>query len=248
MQNHLSANMIPLHITATTPYGVVLSRPWGIAFDGLLASVIWHRRKWAARAAGYHLTYQRSQPPETLELPLARCGDTENADDWHWMATFADLHPHNQSLSEPDIRWRTSRTNHHRLQQLAPVVSKAVSDRTARYQHRVIPVMAHPATHLTWRAVGEPDTIRDLLTDLPSIGKHTGVGEGLVTHWQVTEMPSATDWSAGHEHEPGILGRSTPPRCLGSNNITSAGPLGTGTLRPPYLHPASRAAAFQPAR
>ena len=40
--------------------------------------------------------------------------------------------------------------------------------------------MAHPATSLTWRAVGDPDLIRDLLTDLPSIGKHRSVGEGLV--------------------------------------------------------------------
>jgi len=30
--------MIALQITAITPHGVVLSRPWGIALDGLLAS------------------------------------------------------------------------------------------------------------------------------------------------------------------------------------------------------------------
>lgn len=41
--------MIALEITATTPHGIVLSRPWGVAFDGLLASVLWHRRKWDAR-------------------------------------------------------------------------------------------------------------------------------------------------------------------------------------------------------
>ena len=44
--------MLALQITATTPHGVVLSRPWGMALDGLLASVLWHRRKWTARAAG----------------------------------------------------------------------------------------------------------------------------------------------------------------------------------------------------
>ncbi len=68
--------------------------------------------------------------------------------------------------------------------------------------------MAHPATSLTWRAVGDPDLIRDLLTDLPSIGKHRSVGEGLVTRWDVTETPDVPDWVAVHEHEPGILGRS----------------------------------------
>jgi CRISPR type IV-associated protein Csf3 len=239
--------MIALQITATTPHGIVLSRPWGVAFDGLLASVLWHRRKWAARAAGNHFAYRPDAPQETLELPLARCGDADHDADWHWMATFADLHPR-VHVTEPDIRWRTSGTDHHRLQQLTPVIGRqVVSDTAGRYQRRVVPVMAHAATHLTWRAVGDPDLIRDLLTELPSIGKHTGVGEGLVTRWEVTETPQVPEWVAGHEHEPGVLGRTTPPRCL-DNKTSDTGPLGVGTVRPPYLHPTSRTAAHQPAR
>ena len=240
--------MMALQIAATTQHGVVLSRPWGVALDGLLASVLWHRRKWAARAAGEDFTYQHSQTPETLDLPLARCGDPEHDDDWHWMATFADLHPHPQDATEPDIRWRSSRTDRTRLQHLSPIIgSQAVSDSTGRYQRRIVPVMAHPATTLTWRAVGDPDRIPDLLTDLPSIGKHRGVGEGLVTHWEVSETPGVPDWVAGHEHEPGVLGRTAPPRCL-EHAGTGTGPLGAATVRPPYLHPASRTTAYQPAR
>ncbi len=239
--------MIALQITATTPHGIVLSRPWGVAFDGLLGSVLWHRRKWAAREAGQRFAYEPDGPQETLKLPLATCGDPEHDSDWHWMATFADLHPRVQAVAEPDIRWRTSRTDHHRLQQLAPVISRAVSDTAGRYQRRFVPVAAHPATHLTWRAVGDPEAIRDLLTELPSIGKHNAVGEGVVTRWEVTETPDVDQWSAGHEHESGVLGRSAPPRCL-KNATISTGPLGTGTLRPPYIHPASRSAAYQPAR
>lgn len=240
--------MIPLSVTATTPHGIVLSRPWGIALDGLLASVLWHRRKWAARADGHHLTYQRELDPEILALPLATCGDPEHDTDWHWMATFADLHPHTQQVTEPDIRWRTSRTDRHRLQHLAPVIgSQVVSDSRGRYQRRVIPVMAHPATHVTWRAVGDPERIHELLADLPAIGKHTGVGEGRVTRWEVAEAPGDTWWGAGHEHEPGVLGRTVPRRCLHEVHTTT-GPLGTGTLRPPYLHPISRTEAFEPAR
>jgi CRISPR type IV-associated protein Csf3 len=239
--------MIPLQITATTPHGVVLSRPWGVALDGLLASVLWHRRKWAARAAGEDFTYQDSHTPETLDLPLAHCGDPEHDADWHWMATFADLHPRPKNAIEPDIRWRTSRTDRTRLQQLSPVIgSQAVSDSTGRYQRRIVPVMAHPATTLTWRAVGDPDRIRDLLTDLPSIGKHRGVGEGLVTRWEVSETPNVPHWEAGHEHEPGVLGRCAPPRCVNEPRV--AGLLGAATVRPPYLHPASRTAAYQPSR
>lgn len=240
--------MIALQITATTPHGIVLSRPWGVALDGLLASVLWHRRKWAAREAGHHVTYQPTEIPETLQLPLARCGDPDHDTDWHWMATFADLHPRIQPAIEPDIRWRTSRTDRHRLQHLTPTIGRhVVTDTAGRYQRRVVPVMAHPADHLTWRAVGDPDRISDLLTDLRSIGKHTGVGEGLVTRWEVTETPDVPDWTAGHEHEPGVLGRTAPPRCLDDRTIDT-GPLGIGALRPPYLHRASRAEAFQPAR
>ena len=242
--------MIALQITATTPHGVVLSRPWGISFDGLLASVVWHRRKSAAQAAGHHLTYNPDAPPETLQLPLARCGDGES--DWHWMATFSDRHPRSPEVSDPDIRWRTSRTDRRRLQQLSPVIARAggggVSDSTGRDQRRLVSVIARPATHLTWRAVGDPEQIRDLLTDLRSIGKHTGVGEGEVTRWDVTEIPDVTTWSAGHEHEDGILGRTTPPRCLHDRPQEAVGPLGIGSLRPPYLHRATRSEAYQPAR
>lgn len=241
--------MIALHITAATPHGVVLSRPWGVALDGLLASVLWDRRKWAARAAGENFTYQHSDTPEILDLPLARCGDPERDHDWHWMATFADLHPRPHGTIEPDIRWRTSRTDRTRLQHLTPVIgSQAVSDNQGRYQRRVVPVMATPASTLTWRAVGDPGQIRDLLTDLPSIGKHRGVGEGVVTKWQVTETPDVPRWTAGHEHEPGVLGRTAPPRCIDNLERVTAGALGAATVRPPYLHPTSRTTAYSPAR
>ncbi|ORX19454.1 hypothetical protein [Mycobacterium xenopi] len=240
--------MIALQITAITPHGIVLSRPWGIALDGLLASVIWHRRKQAAHTAGQHLSYRHSEVPETLELPLARCGDPHIDSDWHWMATFADLHPRFPT-AEPDIRWRTSRTDRHRLQHLTPIIgSQAVSDSAGRYQRRIIPVMAYPATRLTWRAVGEPEFIRDLLTDLPSIGKHRGVGEGLVSRWEVSETPDVPPWVAGHEHAPGVLGRAVPVRCLDDCPGTAVGPLGAATIRPPYLHAATRTTAYQPAR
>jgi CRISPR type IV-associated protein Csf3 len=239
----------PIQITATTPHGVVLARPWGIALDGLLASVLWQRHKWAAREAGHHLTYHPDQPPEPIDLPLARCGDPNRDADWHWMATFADLHPRDPEVLETDVRWRTSRTNHQRLQHLAPTIGRqAVTDRAGRYQHRIIPVMAHPATTLTWRAVGDPEAIRNLLTDLRSIGKHRDVGEGLVTRWDVATTPDVTRWDAGHTHEPGVLGRTAPARCLAQHPTVATGPPATAPVRPPYLHPQSRAAAYHPAR
>lgn len=240
--------MIALLITAHTPHGVVFSRPWGVALDGLLASVVWHRRKRAAVEAGDTLTYQAEDPePEVLPLPLARCTDPAGPD-WHWMATFADVNPRrpDDTVPDPDIRWRTSRTDRTRLQHLAPVIgSQVVTDNNGRYQRRVIPVMAQPATTLTWRAVGDPDGIRDLLADVGSIGKHRNIGEGLVTHWTITETPDTDPWSAGHEHRPGILGRAIPLRCAPPHGPR---PIVTAAIRPPYLHPSSRTDSHQPDR
>ncbi|OBK38561.1 hypothetical protein A5658_03310 [Mycobacterium sp. 1245111.1] len=241
--------MEPLIITATTPHGVVLSRPWGIALDGLLASVLWHRDKWAARAAGNWITYHHDQVPELYELPLARCGDPDHDPDWHWLATFADLHPHLGADDRPDVRWRTGRTDRRRLQHLSASISaRSVSSYSGRYQHRTIPVTAHPAAAATWRAVGDPDAIRDLLDELPSIGKHRGVGEGVVTRWEVTSAPGVDPWEAGHTHEPGILGRTAPARCLAHHPDISTGPAGNAAIRPPYLHAESRTPAYHPAR
>src|SRR5262245_14984292 len=61
--------MIPLLVTAATPHGVATSRPWGAPLDALLSSVLWHRRKWEASAAGNHLAYHPDLEPEAIELP-----------------------------------------------------------------------------------------------------------------------------------------------------------------------------------
>ena len=75
--------MTALQITAATPHGVMLSRPWGVALDGLLASVMWHRSKWAARSPANTSPTSTNDIPEPLELPLARCGDPNHDTDWH---------------------------------------------------------------------------------------------------------------------------------------------------------------------
>lgn len=233
--------MIPLIVTATTPHGIALARPWGPPLDALLASVLWDRTKWAARAAGTHMTYQPDDEPETLDLPLARCG---RGDTWHWMATCADLHG---PIDDPDIRWRTATTDRDRMHQLTCPTGNVIRERSGRYQRRRIPVMVHCATTVTWRAVGDPDRIYALLTELSAIGKHRGVGEGRVSNWSVAAAPELPRWDAGHLHEPGVLGRAAPLRCLKHVPGLQTGPVGTTSIRPPYMHQGTRVTAGTPA-
>lgn len=242
--------MQPLTITAETPHGVVLARPWGIALDGLLASVLWHERKFAAYAAGVPWRrFDPELPPEDMELPLQRCGDRAAHRDWHWMATFGEVE---SPEALPDTRWRTSRTDHTRLQQLSSTISPSrVSDRSGRYQNRLVPVLASSSSRMVWRAVGDPSQILELLENLTAIGKHTGSGEGVVTKWSVVVDEGLTEWAAGHEHSPGVLGRPTPQRCLAhpdsAADVASRHTLRTTAIRAPYLHPSSHFPSYLPA-
>jgi len=48
--------------------------------------------------------------------------------------------------------------------------------------------------------------------------------------WDITEIPDISDWAAGHEHEPGILGRAAPARCLINRTASVIDPLGQAAV------------------
>ena len=73
--------MIALIVTAS-PARCGAVPPVGVALDGLLASVVWHRRKAQIAATGGRLAYCHDVDPEPLELPLARCGDDATGIGW----------------------------------------------------------------------------------------------------------------------------------------------------------------------
>ena len=234
--------MMPLRVTAQLPHGVCSGTPWGISLDGLLASVLWHRRKATAATRGEALTYDPLAVPEDLELPLARC---ELGQPWHWMCTFAHTHP---ATVQPEPRMRSSRTDHADLQRLAPSVPSTVSDTRGHYRKRLIPAVATVTPTATWRAVGDPDRIAELLAEVTEIGKYRTSGEGRVTSWTVEPVPGDDVWSAGHEHHPGILGRSTPAACLAGRPDIVHGGRSRVAVRAPYAHPSRHAdPAYLPA-
>lgn len=79
-------------VTAHLQAGIVHAHAFGIALDGLLASVLHGLAQEALLDAGGAPQRTLDLPDaEDLDLPLARCGAGDP--DWHWAATFAWPHP-----------------------------------------------------------------------------------------------------------------------------------------------------------
>lgn len=233
---------VPLRVTADLPHRVCFGTPWGISLDCLLASVLWHRRKTVAAAGGEVLTYDPLGVPADLALPLERC---EAGRPWHWMCTFAHTTP---ATPQPELRMRSIRTDHIDLQCLSPSVPSTVSDTRGHYRKRPIHAAAAITVTATWRAVGDPEKITELLVEVTEIGKYRTSGDGRVAAWSVEGTPVDDVWSAGHEHHPGVLGRSTPAACVADcPDIAHAGRYRVA-VRAPYAHPSRHAiAAYLPA-
>lgn len=223
----------PLRVRAVLASGIAQAAPWGISLDGLLAAQMWERTKADHRAAGVDVVRAMDQAdPPDLDLPLQRCvaGDGR----WHWAATCA------RPDGDPalvDVRTRTSRVDHRGVEVLAASLPKVISARQGRYRARRAPLPVTPCRSVTWHAVGDQDTVRELLGPVLTIGKARTGGEGQVLSWQVETAPDLDEVVAAHLHPDGTLGRTTPPGCFARLSGTPlSGGVGTAGLRPPYMH------------
>lgn len=265
--------MIPLTITARLQQGVVLDTRYGTALDGLLASVIRDRAKAAAGVPGSLYDGGLATPtPATVELPLAICPgqplpDHEQTpalneadlidpdpshlpallDDldavwghWHWAATTALPA---QRDGDYDVHHIITRVPERLAENHATRLPATLSPSSGRFRMRRLPVPTTPTTHLTWRAVGDPDRIRDLLTDVTTIGGRRRTGEGTVLSWDVTPAQTSTprdQWAHGHHHLDGTLGRPVPDHCLHRTTPIPSSVAGRVGIRPPYWHQATQ--------
>lgn len=235
----------PFTVRATLSAGYAHATPWGISLDGILASEIWESRKAEARAAGtdWH-AYSNDHTPDDIELPLDRCpGD--GTGNWHWAATFA--FPEDE-IPGPHVQTWVSRPDQHALAQMTDRLPLHVDARKGRYRSWVMPLPLTVAPTLLWRAVGDPDAVADLLTGIVTIGKKRASGHGLILSWEVTPDTAADRWEFTHLHPDGSLGRTAPTKCLHGRGSIDHGGHGHIGLRPPYMHPARRAAVALPAR
>lgn len=237
-------NMVPMRVRAHLASGIAHAAPWGISLDGLLASELWAEQKASCResGAGYTRAMEQQDPPD-LALPLRRCEPTTGP--WHWSATCA--HP-DQNHDQVDVRTWTGRVDARALEQAATGLPKTVSDRQGRYRARRMPLLVTPCASVTWHAVGNVDAVRKLLDQVTSIGKKRATGEGHVLAWEVTAAPDLDEFTAGHLHPDGSLGRPTPEACrnrCGSEVLD--GGQGRAGIRPPYMHPSRQHTLTLPA-
>lgn len=238
---------MPLVVRAHLAGGVAQGAPWGIALDGLLASAMWQETKASAIAAGqgYARAMEVDDPPD-LDLPLARCRAGNGA--WHWAATC--LWPGAEAQTDAHV-WM-GKLDHRDLEHVADRLPKIISGRQGRFRGRRMPVLVTSTPQVTWRAVGDPDRIAELLEPVRSIGKKRGSGEGHVLSWEISAAPELDPLAAGHLHPDGTLGRTTPKACVRRLEQAGCPPTvdgGTGLagLRPPYMHPARQTRLRLPA-
>ena len=222
---------VPVIVRARLAAGIAQAAPWGIALDGLLAAELWADHKAAARAAaGDYIRALDQDNPADLDLPLSRC--TPDDGPWHWAATCAFPE---EPVDRLDVHTWTGRIDHRHLEQTTTALPKVISGRQGRYRTRRMPLLVTPCTSVIWRAIGDPDKIRDLLTQIASIGKKRTSGEGHVLAWEITANPELDTFAAAHLHPDGTLGRPTPPMCLHGQTLTDGG-TGRAGIRPPYMH------------
>lgn len=230
--------VVPMLVTATLQQGLVFDPRHGLALDGLLASAI--RAKRAQGAPGSLLDGGLGPlDPKTWELPLAACTRAESL--WHWLATSGLPVDRNGDPVPliPDPHRLFQALDERRAPQVAISQPQHAGGARGRFRQRVTPVLAIPAAKVLWRAVGDPETVRNLLQDLPSIGARRGSGEGAVLAWSVEEAPIDDPDAFAHEHPDGTQGRPLPEACVLSLGRRSqeTGPAG---LRPPLFHPANQ--------
>lgn len=228
--------MTPLLVRAELAAGVAHHTPWGISLDGLLASVLFTRRR--RGEPGTPGAREHSIPPD-LPLPLARC---RRGPDWHWAATCS--YPVG-GQPRPEVRQWAAAVDHRHLEHTAGRLPQLLSSRQGRYRNQWMPVLVTVCPAVTWHAVGDRDGVAELLAELTAIGKKRGSGEGQVLAWSVTSV-DLDEFTAGHLHPDGTLGRAAPPQCLGGRRVVTGGHGWTG-LRPPYMHPARQQQLALPA-
>lgn len=227
-----------VRVTADLRHGVALGTdPWPIPLDGLLAAAVRRRRLGAQ--------YGAVEDPHVEELPLvstAMLGRPWAGNRWVWLASAA-------VWDDPDppreTRYRHRRGWSVRAAEAAHVPTPTTPD-VGRWKPWRLPTTISIVPTLTWWCMGDPDRIRDLLDDLPTIGDGHHTGDGAVHRWTVRSA-GAPDWQTVIRTETGHPSRPIPIRHAPTLGLPpDTGRLVVDTYRPPYWRPLSSTAGRIP--
>lgn len=209
-------NPIPLTITAHTPAGFSAGDPWSPTLDGMLAWVFMKRLLGPDFGTNLDL-----RPVTGLPLAVEAFGDQ-----WWYACGLPEFTPLHQR--DKHLHRRFNAEDAERF-----LVGKRRIE-TAMGAHKNLrkPRLVNVAGTVTWRAVGDPAAIRNLLTEIPAIGLGWSRGLGQVTRWTVAEGFEGTlrRWvPADYARAHGITGRQImhglrPPARLPENRVLSVLP------------------------
>lgn len=96
-----------------------------------------------------------------------------------------------------------------------------------------VPFVVAVTPSLMWRALGDPDGIRDLLSRVDAVGAHTSSGEGHVLRWIVDDIGPA-DQLMLLASSTGTISRPVPARNRNELGVPDAGTVAVDAYRPPY--------------
>jgi CRISPR type IV-associated protein Csf3 len=218
---------VAFQVTAHLQQGVALDARFGVALDGLVAGLL--LREQLGAAYGANDPTDPTVDPADLNLPLGRC---DSADDWHWLATCAQP----VGVSFQEVHAWTKRLGHRTAELVADRLPRSLPSRQGRYRAHRRPLVVTVCRALTWRAVGDPDRVADLLAPVGSVGAHRNSGEGAVLAWEITPAPTGDPDRFGHLAADGRLARPCPPACAARLGVATP-LLATAGIRPPYWHP-----------
>lgn len=213
-------------VTARMRQGAVLHPDWPAPLDGLLASASRRRRL----GEGYGSVHD----PHTEDLPLARWPPREAASGgaWLWLASCAIV----PDGAREDVHYWHRRFDHAAAEQAAgsrlpPMVYEA----HGRYRAYRTPLAVTVTPVLTWRAIGTPDAVADLLAGVWCTGKKRSQGEGEVLGWEVAD-DGEPDLQAVLWRPGGLISRPVPARHAAVLGVPAAQEV-PGAYRPPYWRP-----------